>query len=78
MRAGLCHARYHCCSCERLLRFVIQENDFFNLTQAKIAEAVNKAAAKGPFIARITRIAFGDDGDSRGRHEGSGPGPAAS
>jgi hypothetical protein len=36
---------------EDLLRFVIQQNDFFNLTQAKIAEAVNKAAAKGPFIA---------------------------
>ena len=36
---------------EDLLRFVIRDNDFFNLTQAKITEAVNKAAAKGPFIA---------------------------
>jgi hypothetical protein len=36
---------------EELLRFVIRDNDFFKLTQAKITEAVNKAAAKGPFLA---------------------------
>jgi hypothetical protein len=36
---------------QELLRFVIQENDFFNLTQAKIAKGVQEAMAKGPAIA---------------------------
>jgi hypothetical protein len=36
---------------EDVLRFVIRDNEFFSLTQARIAEAVAKAAAKGPFIA---------------------------
>jgi hypothetical protein len=34
-----------------LLRFVIQEKDFFTLSEAKIADAVKEASAKGPFIA---------------------------
>jgi hypothetical protein len=34
-----------------LLRFVIQENDFFNVTAAKIDAAIKDAAGKGPFIA---------------------------
>ena len=34
-----------------LLRFVIQEKNFFKLTEAKIAEAIKDASANGPFIA---------------------------
>jgi hypothetical protein len=34
-----------------LLRFVIQEKDFFNLSEMKIADAVKDASKKGPFIA---------------------------
>jgi hypothetical protein len=36
---------------EELLRFVIKENEFFNLTEAKIQDAIKAAAGKGPFIA---------------------------
>src|SRR5262249_22049962 len=36
---------------DELLRFVIHDKDFFKLTQAKIADGIKEAAAKGPFIA---------------------------
>jgi hypothetical protein len=36
---------------EELLRFVVKDNDFFNLTEAKINDAIKAAAGKGPFIA---------------------------
>ena len=36
---------------QELLRFVIQENDFFNVTAAKMDAAIKDAAGKGPFIA---------------------------
>jgi hypothetical protein len=34
-----------------LLRFVIQEKDFFNVTETRIADAIKDASAKGPAIA---------------------------
>src|SRR5712691_4914013 len=34
-----------------LLRFVIHDNDFFKLSETKIADAIKAAAGKGPFIA---------------------------
>jgi len=36
---------------DELLRFVIQDKDFFKVTEAKIADAIKAAAANGPFIA---------------------------
>jgi hypothetical protein len=36
---------------DELLRFVIQDKDFLNITEAKIANGIKTAAANGPFIA---------------------------
>ena len=36
---------------DELLRFVVRDKDFFNITEARIAEGVKEAAGKGPFIA---------------------------
>lgn len=36
---------------EDLVRFVIEDKDFFNVTETKIADGIKAAAANGPFIA---------------------------
>jgi hypothetical protein len=36
---------------QELLAFIIQENDFFKLTKAKIEDGIKEAYPKGPFIA---------------------------
>ena len=36
---------------EELVRFVIEEKDFFNITETKIADEIKAATGNGPFIA---------------------------